>query len=51
MADALNKQITVEKHSFAKNVISSFIANIMFASLLGGGLYLGYKKKWFKIEE
>ena len=40
-----------EKHSFSKSVAASFFANILFASLLGGGLYFGYKKKLFDLKE
>jgi hypothetical protein len=43
--------VSAEKHIFTKGVIASFVGNILFASILGGGLYLGFKKSWLKIKE
>ena len=36
-----------ESKTFARNVVSSLFANIIFGVLVGSGLLYGYKRKWF----
>jgi len=45
-----SSETTDDAKAFTRNVVASFFANILFTTILGGGLYIGYRKKWFDLE-
>lgn len=51
MADSQVKTLEAQSQSFARDVLSSLLANVLFASFLTGGIYVGYRKNWFRRRE